>query len=185
MAGQSPTDDQLMAGMQAGDATAFKVLYDRFDRRAFGLALSFCRDRIQAEEAVQDAFLAVWRSRALYQPDRGPVAAWLLTIVRHRAIDVVRRSAGHAHRRADEQLPEQVASTGDPAERAGAQDDACRLHGLLARMPVAQREVVALAYFGQLTHSEIAARLGVPAGTVKGRMRLALGKLRAELESAT
>lgn len=184
MAGRSPTDDQLMVDVQAGDAVAFGVLYDRFDRRAFGLALSFSRDRLGAEEAVQDAFLAVWRSRALYRPDRGPVAAWLLTVVRHRAIDVARRGAGHAQRRADEQLLDGVASPGDLAEQAAVRADASHLHGLLARLPDAQREVVALAYFGQLTHSEIAGRLGVPAGTVKGRMRLALDKLRAELESA-
>lgn len=184
MAGQSQTDGQLMAEVQAGDATAFGALYDRFDRRAFGVALSFCRDRLQAEDAVQDAFLAVWRSRALYRPDRGTVAAWLLTVVRHRAIDVARRSAGHAQRRAEEQLLDGVASPGDLAEQAGALADAGSLHELLARLPVAQREVVALAYFGQLTHSEIAARLGLPAGTVKGRMRLALDKLRTELESA-
>jgi RNA polymerase sigma-70 factor (ECF subfamily) len=175
----SLSDSQLMAQVGAGVVAAFGEIYDRFSGRAYRVALSVCHDEGYAQDAVQEAFISIWTSPAGYRPQRGTVAAWLLTGVRYRAIDATRRNAafaahrtgnpGHAERPAPEDVSEQVIR----------RDGAAQLQTSLARLPDRQREVIALAYYGELTHAEIAEHLGLPSGTVKGRMRLGLEKLRA------
>ena len=176
------TDAVLMRDVQAGERRALGELYGRFAVRAFRTALSVCHDRECAEDAVQDAFVSMWSSRSTYQPTRGPVVGWAMTIVRHRAIYLARRRALAAVR-------EEGASS---LERQPAGDDVCgeldarlereRLAQLLTRLPPAQREVIQLGFFDGLTHEQIARRLALPPGTVKGRMRLGLRKLRYELD---
>lgn len=171
-----------MGEVSAGRVEALTELYDRYCDRAYRVALSVCRDDGQAQDAVQDAFLSVWRSRVSYRPERGTVAARLLRSVRYRAMDIERGNGRHdARRAAEDQLDSQ--STGeDLAETVVRRETADRLQASLAMLPEAQQEVIALAYYGQLTHTEIAAQLGLPAGTVKGRMRLGLQKLQRNLE---
>jgi RNA polymerase sigma-70 factor, ECF subfamily len=175
-------DDRLMAQVQAGSAEAFGELYDRYCDRAYRVAWSICRDDARAEDAVQEAFTSIWKSRGYYLSQRGTVAAWLLTAVRYRAIDVARREHKHADRRAGEDALYTHPGPGNIAEEAVAREDARRLQDLLAQLPDAQREVITLAYYGELTHTEIATALDLSPGTVKGRMRLGLGKLRAGIE---
>jgi RNA polymerase sigma-70 factor, ECF subfamily len=180
----SMADRELMAEAGAGHIDAFDELYWRYRRRAFQTASSVCHDEGEAEDAVQEAFLAVWKSTASYDSHRGSVAAWLLTVVRYRAIDVARRN------RATTVAPDREI---DPGWRRNA-DDAGHgilrreqredLQVLLSRLPDARHEVIDLAFYGELSHAEIADRLQLPAGTVKGRMRLGMAKLRASLTTA-
>jgi RNA polymerase sigma-70 factor (ECF subfamily) len=175
-------DAQLMKRIESGSTEAFEELYDRYSPRAYGVAWWVCHEHGRAEEAVQEAFMSIWRSRTGYTPGRGTVAAWLLTTVRYRAIDVVRRNTKHADRRSDQHLLDTHPAAGDIAEQTANRDEAHRLHGLLTTLPDTQREVVTLAYFGQMSHTEIATALDLPTGTIKGRMRLGLQKLRAGIE---
>jgi RNA polymerase sigma-70 factor, ECF subfamily len=178
------SDQELMAKVSAGGVASFVDLYDRYYQRAYRVARAVCRDDGRAQEAVQDGFLSVWNSRARYSSQQGTVAAWVLTVVRYRAIDIARRNGQHASRRAsDDQLADRAAP-GDPFATAAKRDDAQRLRVSLASLPDAQAEVITLAYYGQLSHAEIAGQLGLPTGTVKGRMRLGLEKLRADIEPA-
>jgi RNA polymerase sigma-70 factor (ECF subfamily) len=135
----------------------------------------------RAGDAVQEAFLSTWRNSAAYQADRGEVHTWVLGIVRNRSIDALRRHRRDDGWRADGGSAEGLAARDDVQADAVAHDDARHLRDLLTNLPAAQREVIALAYFGQLTHTEIAAHLSLPVGTVKGRMRLGLVKLRGQL----
>jgi RNA polymerase sigma-70 factor (ECF subfamily) len=174
-------DRELMARVTAGSVEAFAEIYDRYCDRAYRVARSVCRDDGRAEDAVQDAFLTVWRSSGSYRPERGTVGAWLLTVVRYRAIDLARRNGGHERRRASEEGLATLAGPADPSEEVIRGDGAARLRRSLAELPDAQREVITLAFFGQLSHVEIATQLGLPPGTVKGRMRLGLQKLGADI----
>ena len=175
------SDGELMAKASAGSVDSFVDLYDRYYDRAYRVARSVCHDDGRAQEAVQDGFLSVWNGRANYRPTQGTVAAWVLTVVRYRAIDAARSNHRHDSRRAnDDQLTSRSAGE-DPAEIVVWREEAQRVQASLATLPDAQAEVIMLAYYGQLTHTEIAAQLGVPRGTVKGRMRLGLLKLRADL----
>jgi RNA polymerase sigma-70 factor (ECF subfamily) len=175
-------DPELIAEVCSGHLDAFTELYHRFRARAYRVAYSACRDRDCTEEALQEAFLSIWRNRASYSPLRGTVAAWLLCSVHHRAIDVARHSGRRTGRHSsDEQLYLQTAG-GDLTEEAIERDQARQVRALLALLPESQREVIALAYFGELTRTEIAGALGLPLGTVKSRMRLGLEKLRRSLE---
>jgi len=173
-------DSELMAKLSAGSVESFDELYGRYCDRAYRVARAVCRDDGRAQEAVQDGFLSVWNSRANYRPQQGTVAAWLLTVVRYRAIDIVRNDRKHVSRRASHDQREWPSTVEDPLETAVKHDDAQRLQASLAMLPDAQAEVVTLAYYGELSHTEIAAQLGLPTGTVKGRMRLGLQKLRAD-----
>ena len=175
-------DQALMAAEGAESVDAFGELYDRYFDRAYRVARTVCRDDDRAQDAVQDAFLSVWRTRASYQTQRGSVAAWLLTTVRYRAIDLMRGSGRHLARRADEDRLEAHLASDDVADRVIHRDEAARLKARLAMLPEAQQEVITLAYYGELSHTEIATHLGLPAGTVKGRMRLGLQKLRDTLD---
>ena len=175
-------DGELMKQIASGRTEAFEELYDRHYARAYRIARSICLDDGRAEEAVQDAFVSIWRNPDSYQADRGAVGVWLLLMVRHRAIDANRRHGRHADRRADAEKIDLLHDAGDMAENIEERDEATKLNTLIARLPDAQQEVIALAFFAQLTHQEIAAQLGLPPGTVKGRMRLGLKKLRADLD---
>ncbi len=170
-----------MRRVQADDVRAFEELYDRYSAKAFGLARLICGDSQLAEDALQDGFLAVWRSRASFDPDRGSPRAWLLTVIRHRCIDVMRRGrSGDGLREPDHEL-DHFPAPGSVADDVEVHDEASQVRALLLGLPAAQREAIALAYFGGLTHTEIATRLQLPAGTVKGRIRLGLQKVRADL----
>jgi RNA polymerase sigma-70 factor (ECF subfamily) len=178
-------DGGLMAAVTAGRPEAFGELFDRYGDRAYRVALSVCRDSDRAQDAVQEGFLSVWKSRDSYRPEHGTVAAWLLTVVRHRAIDVARSSGRHSARRDSDDQLEARAAPSDVGESVIMRDDADRLRASLATLPDAQAEVITLAFYGQLSHTEIAAQLGLPAGTVKGRMRLGLQRLRVGLDRAS
>lgn len=176
------TDRELMRLVQADDAAAFGALYDRLAPRALKVARSVCVDVDRACDALQEGFTAIWRGRAQYEPRRGEVSTWAFGIVRHRAIDSLRRDVRHDRRRADRgDALEELHAPGDVQTDAIAADDARELRALMAELPATQREVIELAFFGQLTHAEIAGRLALPVGTVKGRMRLGMKKLRGGL----
>ena len=178
-----PTDEELLAGLTAGRLEALETLYDRYRTMAFGIARRITADDVLAEDVVQDAFLGVWRSADRYVPGRGSVRSWLLAIVHHRSIDAIRR------RRPTSELPEETEGglTPEPlrmpdvwGEVSGRLDRDAVL-AAVAALPAAQREAVDLAYFGGLTQVEIAARTGVPLGTVKSRVRLGLLAMRRTL----
>ena len=176
------TDAKLMQEVQAGGRHALGELYDRFSVRAYRTALSVCRDSESAQDAVQDAFIAMWSSRATYEPARGSVERWAMSIVRYRAIALSRRRDVAARQdQAAGTLNEQRALDDVPSDFT-ARADTERLTGLLAQLPPAQREVIQLGFYDGLTHLEIARRLALPHGTVKGRMRLGLNKLRSEID---
>lgn len=183
LAGETVAADDvtLMRQVAAGRVEAFEELCDRYETRAHRVAWSICRDRDRAEDAVQDAFLSIWRSRASYIATHGTVAAWLLSVVRYASIDVARRNGKHAARRADEEHMQLHPGPGDLADIAVSRSEAGHLRSLLGQLPDAQREVITLAFYGELTHLEIAQLLDTPSGTVKGRMRLGMDKLRREL----
>jgi RNA polymerase sigma-70 factor (ECF subfamily) len=179
-----PNDERLLVEIASGNNDAFEQFYRRFYASAYRVARSVCHDTGRAEDAVQDAFTAVWRTAGSYRSERGSVSAWLLSLVRYRAIDVARANTTHARKRADEDDASARAVAGAMADEVVERDSAARLKTLLSQLPDAQREVVTLAFYGQLTHAEIAAKLDLPSGTVKGRMRLGLRRLRANVNKA-
>lgn len=174
------SDQELMKRAQADDTVAFGRLYDRLAPRAFGIALRVLNgDRERAHDATQEGFLSLWRSRAYYRPGRGPVQAWAFGIVRNRAIDTLRRNGRHdEHRSNSEHSLEFLAAPGDLEASVIGATDSGALRPLLAQLPEEQREVIVLAYYGELSHTEIARHLTLPVGTVKGRMRLGLIRMR-------
>lgn len=182
MAVGSDDDDRLLSRIQAGDGQALGQLYDRRGAQAYRVALSVCRDPGCAEQAVQEAFLSVWRARGRDRSERGTVGAWLMTIVRQCAADIMRRNELHNARRTDPELLDRHRIEDDPSADVIAAAEAGRLRDLLAQLPPSQQEVISLAYFGQLSHTEIARQLQLPPGTVKGRLRLGMYKLRHGLE---
>jgi len=182
VAERSPGDAGLMQQVADGSLDAFEELYGRYSNRAYRVAWSICQEVGLAEDAVQESFLAVWQKRDSFQPALGSVAAWLLSVVRHRAIDVLRRHGQHSARRADEDALQDHRSPGGPTEDLLAHSHAANMGTLLRALPDLQREVIVLAFYGQLTHTEIAAHLKLPPGTVKGRMRLGLHKLRDDID---
>jgi len=174
-------DNQVMADVKAGSVEALGVLHDRYCGRAYRIARLVCRDDGRAQEAVQETFISIWTTRGTYE-QRGDVAAWVLTIARHRAIDITRRNTRHAaHRSSDDHL-HTLPAPANVVEHVVMQSNARDLQSLLAQLPDAQREVITLAFYGQLTHTEIAEHLHLPAGTVKGRMRLGLQRLRSDID---
>jgi len=169
-----------MASVKAGSVAAFGVLYDRYCNRAYRIARAVCGDDGCAQEAVQETFMSVWNSRATYV-SRGAPAAWVLTLARHRAIDVARRNHSHVANRASDTMLDVAPARGDLADDVVAAVTGDVVRALLRGLPDNQREAVTLAFYGQLSHTEIAVHLGVPVGTVKGRVRLGLEKLRYDL----
>jgi RNA polymerase sigma-70 factor, ECF subfamily len=175
-------DEEIMALVQEGDPTAFETLYDRHGAAAFSLAYRMVGDRLAAEDISQEAFLSIWRSRLRYQAERGSVRTWILGIVHHRAIDSLRRQVVHQRTRgaAEGELEEQPARELTDVE-AARRLEARQVRSAIESLPPQQSRVIELAYFGGFSHSQIAEMLATPIGTVKGRMRLGLEKLRHEL----
>ena len=176
-------DEELMVRLSRGEAEAFDLIYERHADAAFSLAYRICGSRPAAEEVAQDAFLALWRNGQRYEPSRGSVRNWILGIVHNRAIDSLRRAVRHDSRRAgDEGLAERLVARERTDEEAGRREEAGTMRTLLDDLPPEQRRVIELAYFAGFTHTEIADMLTIPVGTVKGRMRLGLEKLRLRME---
>ena len=176
-------DEELMLHVARGDAEAFDLVYERHADAAFSLAYRISGSRVAAEEVAQDAFLALWRNGGRYEPSRGSVRNWILGIVHNRAIDSLRRAVRHESRRAgDEGLAERLVAPERTEVEVGRRQEAGTIRNLLTDLPPDQRRVIELAYFAGFTHTEIADMLTIPVGTVKGRMRLGLEKLRSRME---
>jgi RNA polymerase sigma-70 factor (ECF subfamily) len=175
-------DRSLIAAVGEGSVESFEALYERYVDRAYRVAYAVCHDEDRAQEAVQEAFLSVWQGSASFSAQRGTVGVWLMAIVRHRAIDVVRRYGRHAGHRAGAEGLLRLPTGAEPCDVALHREADDELLSSLARLPAAQQEVLALAFFGQLSHREIARALDLAPGTVKGRMRLGLDKLRDTVE---
>ena len=185
LARKSETDEVLMRRVQADDTRAFGQLYDRHVARALSIARSVGHRPTRAEDAVQEGFLAVWRSRASYRPGAGSFQAWAMTIIRRRAVDAIRSDSAGARSQlteVTESMPDKASASLQEAAIVRSEGDALRAS--LRQLPDAQAEVITLAFFGELTHAEIAAQLALPEGTIKGRMRLGLKKLRRQMDTA-
>ena len=179
-------DEELMHLVKDGDGDAFELLYDRHGTAAFSLAYRILGQRSAAEDATQEAFISIWRSRERYDSVRGSVRTWILSIVHRRAIDGLRRDA--ARPRASVATVEDVQERTEAPERTDAEavrrDEARTIRAAIEALPAEQSRVIQLAYFGGFTHTEIAGMLDAPVGTVKGRMRLGLEKMREHLKEA-
>jgi RNA polymerase sigma factor (sigma-70 family) len=169
------SDEALVALVARADDSALAELYDRFGHVAYGLALRVVRDPALAEDAVQEAFLAVWRSAARFVPERAKASTWILTVVHRRAVDIVRREEP---RRTEplEAAPQPSANLTE--DEAWLRLQRTRVQEALRKLPDQQREALELAYFGGFTQSELADRLGEPLGTIKSRMFTGLARLR-------
>jgi RNA polymerase sigma-70 factor (ECF subfamily) len=176
-------DDDLMQLVAGGDAQAFEVIYERHSTAVFSLAYRICGVRATAEEVAQEAFVAIWRSGGRYDRTRGSVRAWLLGVVHNRAIDTLRRATVHERwRAADELAAERIEAPERTEIEVARREEARSVRALIDGLPNEQRRVVELAYFGGFTQEQIAAVLDAPLGTVKGRMRLALEKMRESIK---
>jgi RNA polymerase sigma-70 factor (ECF subfamily) len=169
------SDEALVLLAARSQQPALAELYDRYGRPAYGLALRILRDEALAEDAVQEAFLGVWRGAARFLPERGKASAWILTLVHRRAVDLVRREE---RRSADtlERAPEPGGGAVDEEVWLRLQRE--RVQAALRQLPDQQREAIELAYYGGFTQSELAERLGQPLGTIKSRMFTGLARLR-------
>jgi RNA polymerase sigma-70 factor (ECF subfamily) len=178
-------DEEVMQLVQQGDPRAFELLYDRHGGAAFSVAYRMVGDRAAAEDISQEAFLSIWRSRQRYAAERGSVRTWVLGVVHHRAIDSLRRNTVHQRRRASaEGIEERFEAPERTDVEVARREDSRHVRGALDSLPDEQCRVIELAYFGGFSHSEIAEMLETPVGTVKGRMRLGLDKLRHQLGEA-
>ncbi len=173
------SDEALVALVARSDESALAELYDRVGGTAYGLAYRVLRDEALAEDAVQEAFLALWRGAGSFIPERAKASTWILTLVHRRAVDLVRREQ---RRRAEpiEGAPEPA--VGSAEEAAWLRLDRERVQAALAQLPDQQREAIELAYYGGYTQSELAERLGQPLGTIKSRMFTGLTRLRELLD---
>ena len=182
-----PSDDELMAGLAAGDLTALEALYDRYGSLVFSVGLRVLLDRQLAEDVTQEVFLRLWRRPWAYNPDRGRFISWLMSVSRNRAIDERRRLNRRyvAEDRGDDSAPElpDLGRLRDPLTLAVLADQRREVVAAMEQLPQAQREVLELAYFAGLTQTEIAARTGEALGTVKTRVRLGMQKLRGLLKN--
>lgn len=175
------SDEALVALVARGDGSALAELYDRVGRVAFGVAFRVLRDDRLAEDAVQEAFLAVWRSAAAFRAERAKASTWILTLVHRRSVDLVRRE----ERRRAEPLDDEsrdAAATGSAEDAAWLGFERERVQGALRLLPDAQQEAIELAYYGGFSQSELAERLGVPLGTIKSRVFAGLARLRELLD---
>lgn len=178
------SDEALVALVARGDEDALGELYDRVGRIAYGLALRVLRDERHAEDAVQEAFLQVWRSAATFRAERAKASTWILTLVHRRAVDLVRREE---RRQADPLTDDSAAGVAPEQtdEAAWLRFERERVQTALKQLPDVQREALELAYYGGFSQSELAERLGVPLGTIKSRMFSGLARLRELLEEGT
>jgi RNA polymerase sigma-70 factor (ECF subfamily) len=176
------SDAGLVEQVARGDEAALASLYDRHGPAAYGLALRIVRDPALAEDAVQEAFLAVWRGAERFERARAKPSTWLLSLVHHKSVDLVRREQSRPPRADEERAPERVAETDVSGDvlRSAERDE---VHRALARLTPPQRQVLELAYFGGFSQSELAERIGEPIGTVKSRTHAALARLRQLLAS--
>jgi RNA polymerase sigma factor (sigma-70 family) len=176
------SDEALVALVARGDESALAELYDRVGRVAYGLAFRVLRDERLAEDAVQEGFLALWRTAAAFRAERSKASTWILTLVHRRAVDLVRRE----ERRRVEPLADDVAAqagqTETTEEAAWLRFERERVQNALGQLPDVQREAIELAYYGGFSQSELAERLGVPLGTIKSRMFAGLSRLRELLD---
>jgi RNA polymerase sigma-70 factor (ECF subfamily) len=180
---QRLADEDLMPLVAREDPLAFEVFYDRHAGAAYSLAYRIVGSRTAAEDVTQEALLSIWRSGARYDRARGSVRAWTLGIVRNRAIDLLRKESGRSPKLAvggDEILERHAAEELTDTE-AVRRETAEEVRGAIQELPEDQSRVIGLAYFGGFSHSEISEMLNEPLGTVKGRMRLGLDKIRATL----
>ncbi len=178
-------DEELMELVDAGETRAFEVIFDRHSTAAYSLALRICGRRALAEDIVQEAFLSLWRSGSGYDRARGSVRSWVLSAVHNRAVDALRRTGAKAGRDvSDEGIAERLPAREATDTEVQRRDESRRVRGALDGLPADQRQVIELAYFGGLSHSQIAEMLDLPPGTVKGRMRLGLTKMRSALGEA-
>src|SRR4051812_36676680 len=166
------SDAELIQRTSAGDREAYEQLYRRYARSVFGLALRRLGDRGRAEDAVQETFASVWRSASTYKPERGPGAPWLYGVARNAIVD---RSRVRYEPPAE--APDTASLEPSPEDRAEQAWTRWRIHRALEQLPEREREVLALAYWSDLSQSEVAQFLGIPLGTVKTRTRAALAKL--------
>ena len=181
----APSDEELMAGLAAGDYDALEALYDRYSSLVFSVGLRVLMDRQLAEDVTQEVFLQLWRRPWSYSAERGRFLAWLMSVTRNRAIDERRRRGRRLRleEQRDDPAPE-LADTGrfrDPLLETALAEERRAVRLAMTRLPAEQREVLELSYFGGLTQVEIAARTGDALGTVKTRIRLGMQKLRVEL----
>jgi RNA polymerase sigma-70 factor, ECF subfamily len=176
------SDEDLMDRASGGDTRAFAAVFDRHADMAFSLAYRMCGRRPMAEDIVQDAFLSLWRSTARYDSARGTVRSWVLAAVHNRAVDTFRREQAKTSKSVnDDALVEQLEGPDRTEREAERRDETRKVREALGGLPDEQRRVIELAYFGGFSQSEIGDMLGLPIGTVKGRMRLGMAKLRVSL----
>jgi RNA polymerase sigma-70 factor (ECF subfamily) len=179
---RSLADEDVMHLVRRGDPRAFEVIYERHASAAFSLAYRMMGTRSAAEDVTQEAFLSLWRSGQRYDRARGSVRTWVLGIVHHRAIDALRRATVHDRRRASDEGLEERFEAGERTDvEAARREESGTVRAALDGLPADQCQVIELAYFGGFTHTEIAEMLDAPVGTVKGRMRLGLKKMRERL----
>jgi RNA polymerase sigma-70 factor, ECF subfamily len=175
-------DEEVMQLVQDGNPRAFELLYDRHGGAAFSLSYRMVGNRVTAEDITQEAFLSIWRSRLRYDQARGSVRTWVLGIVHNRAVDALRRNVVHDRRR---ETMEGIEERHEARERTDLEvarrEEARNIRTALDTLPDEQRRTLELAYFGGFSHSQIAELLEEPIGTVKGRMRLGLDKMRRQL----
>lgn len=183
--GALASPEELLGRVGRGDQAAFAEPYDRTAPRVFGLVKRLLRDHAQSEEVTQEIYLEVWRSAPRYEPTRGSAISWMLTMAHRRAVDRVRSSQSSRDR--DERIGIRDLDTDfdSVAETAEIRLESARVEAALARLTQLQRQAVTLAYFGGYSHSEVAAMLKVPIGTVKTRLRDGMIRLRDELGVAT
>ena len=174
---ESASDGELICRIALRDGDAFAALHRRYADDLFGFALNRLRDRGRAEDALQEAFAAIWRSAATYRPERGPGRPWLYTVVRNAIVDRAR-----ARHEPPAEPPEREDKTPGPAHEAEAAWVRSRVHDAVAQLPELERDAIVLAYWRGLSQSEVAARLDIPLGTVKTRTRRALERLAEILE---
>jgi len=179
---EATSDEALVRRVATdGDVEALSLLFDRYQAQMYGLAMRITNDAGTAQDAVQEAFVGIWRNAARYLDTRASVRTWMLSITHHRSIDLVRR------RRSNVPLPEgeatdEALTAPDVWPEVARAADAAAVRSALTRLSAEQREAIELAYFGGLTQAEIASRVGAPLGTIKSRVRLGLIQLRRQLE---
>jgi RNA polymerase sigma-70 factor (ECF subfamily) len=179
---EGASDVGLMQRVADGDTKAFELVYDRYRTLAFGLAMRITRQQAAAEDVTQEAFLNLWRSAARYEPNRGSLKSWLLQIVHNRGVDALRRDKHHQRNITIDDTPAEDLQAPECTDTTVAKRDESRhMRRLLVDLPIKQREIVGLAYYKELSHGEMADHLGLPLGTVKGRLRLAHTKLQRKL----
>ena len=178
------SDESLLSLVASSDDQALAELYDRFGRVAYGLALRILRDEALAQDAVQEAFLAIWRSADRFLAERAKASTWILTLVHRRAVDLVRREERRQAAPLTDDSAAGVAAE-ETDEAAWLRFERERVQSALKQLPDVQREALELAYYGGFSQSELAERLGVPLGTIKSRMFAGLARLRELLDDST